>query len=97
MADGKVTREGNFFDVPTGSSYGVLRVGDTVFGSVQGASFFFSLLQRVNGNQVTGNFRCALSMLQVTATEPPPPPPAEGAVLVLTEPDGRVRVFDERL
>lgn len=98
MADATVTREGNFFDAATGSSYGVLRVGDRVFGSVQGASFFFSLLRRVNGNEVQGNFRCALSILQVSATPPPEPEPEPtGAVIVLTEADGRVRYFDERL
>jgi hypothetical protein len=96
MADGKVIREGNFFDVPSGSSYGTLRVGDAVFGSVQGTIFFFSLLVRVNGNQVTGNFRCALNLLQVSASEPDPEPepnPSDPDYLTAHYSDGTVKKY----
>jgi hypothetical protein len=70
------------------------KVGIIKPGDVFSASDLGSVLKILSGPQTGRYVKDNGFTVQVVV---PPPPPPTGAVIVLTEADGRIRYFDERI
>lgn len=89
-----VTKEGKVYDARGGDTGRVLFVGQVITVT---SPKLVSIAERGDCYQISAPFSgyVQAARVKISGTVPPPPPPVQKARIVLTEADGRVRVFEE--